>query len=86
MFQDDGTDRVHVIGARNATGFVLQVGSEAFEESGRSRVRGTLDYLQGLKVGVLVLVAHLPIYSSPFSLSPYKTKRKIEALSCLFVN
>jgi len=41
-----------VVGARGATGFALPVGSEAFEESGRSLVRGTLDYLQGLKVGV----------------------------------
>ncbi|XP_054802430.1 E3 ubiquitin-protein ligase SP1 isoform X2 [Prosopis cineraria] len=48
-YLDDGTGHVHVIGARGATGFVLPVGSEAFEESGRSLVRGTLDYLQGLK-------------------------------------
>lgn len=39
-----------VVGARGASGFVLTVGSEVFEESGRSLVRGTLDYLQGLKV------------------------------------
>lgn len=38
------------MGARGATGLVLTVGSEVFEESGRSLVRGTLDYLQGLKV------------------------------------
>lgn len=38
------------MGARGATGFALTVGSEVFEESGRSLVRGTLDYLQGLKV------------------------------------
>lgn len=48
--QDDGTARVNVVGARGATGFVLPVVSEVFEESGRSLVRGTLDYLQGLKV------------------------------------
>lgn len=71
---------MHVVGARGATGFVLPVGSEAFEESGRSLVRGTLDYLQGLKVGVLVRLHH-PIPSTP---SPCKNKRKIEALSCLF--
>lgn len=52
-YQDDGTGRVFVVGARGATGFVLTVGSEVFEESGRSLVRGTLDYLQGLKVFVL---------------------------------
>ncbi|KAA8550905.1 hypothetical protein F0562_002589 [Nyssa sinensis] len=49
-YLDDGTDRVYVVGARGATGLVLTVGSEVFEESGRSLVRGTLDYLQGLKM------------------------------------
>ncbi|CAF2039197.1 hypothetical protein HID58_032763 [Brassica napus] len=49
-FLDDGTSRVNVVGARGATGFALTVGSEVFEESGRSLVRGTLDYLQGLKM------------------------------------
>lgn len=41
---------MYVVGARGATGLVLTVASEVFEESGRSLVRGTLDYLQGLKV------------------------------------
>lgn len=49
-YKDDGTGRVYVVGARGATGLVLTVASEVFEESGRSLVRGTLDYLQGLKV------------------------------------
>jgi hypothetical protein len=49
-FQEDGTDRVYVVGARGARGLELTVASEVFEESGRSPVRGTLDYLQGLKV------------------------------------
>ncbi|ESQ28983.1 hypothetical protein EUTSA_v10024073mg [Eutrema salsugineum] len=49
-FLDDGTSRVHVVGARGATGLALTVGSEVFEESGCSLVRGTLDYLQGLKM------------------------------------
>ncbi|XP_074559238.1 E3 ubiquitin-protein ligase SP1-like, partial [Curcuma longa] len=49
-FLDDGTGRVYVVGARGATGLVLTVASEVFEESGRSLVRGTLDYLQGLKM------------------------------------
>ncbi|KAL3827906.1 hypothetical protein ACJIZ3_016708 [Penstemon smallii] len=49
-YLDDGTGRVHVVGARGASGLVLTVGSEVFEESGRSLVRGTLDYLQGLKM------------------------------------
>ncbi|GFP97867.1 hypothetical protein PHJA_001930800 [Phtheirospermum japonicum] len=48
-YLDDGTGRVNVVGARGATGLILTVGSEVFEESGRSLVRGTLDYLQGLK-------------------------------------
>ena len=50
LYQDDGTGRVYVIGARGATGLVLTVGSEVFEEAGRSIVHRTLDYLPGLKV------------------------------------
>ncbi|GJZ85422.1 E3 ubiquitin protein ligase SP1 [Tanacetum coccineum] len=49
-FLDDGSARVYVVGARGAAGLVLDIGSEVFEESGRSLVRGTLDYLQGLKM------------------------------------
>ncbi|KAK1348658.1 RING-type E3 ubiquitin transferase [Heracleum sosnowskyi] len=49
-YLDDGTSRVFVIGARGASSLALTVGSEVFEESGRSLVRGTLDYLQGLKM------------------------------------
>ncbi|GMH20491.1 hypothetical protein Nepgr_022332 [Nepenthes gracilis] len=49
-YLDDGTSRVYVVGARGASGLELTVGSEVFEESGRSLVRGTLDYLQGLKM------------------------------------
>uniref|UniRef100_A0A0E0LP48 RING-type E3 ubiquitin transferase n=1 Tax=Oryza punctata TaxID=4537 RepID=A0A0E0LP48_ORYPU len=50
MLSDDGTGRVFVVGARGAAGLVLTVASEVFEESGRTLVRGTLDYLQGLKM------------------------------------
>jgi E3 ubiquitin-protein ligase MUL1 len=39
-----------VVGARAAAGLILTVASEVFEESGRTLVRGTLDYLQGLKM------------------------------------
>ncbi|XP_073300296.1 E3 ubiquitin-protein ligase SP1 isoform X1 [Primulina huaijiensis] len=49
-YLDDTTARVHIVGARGATGLVLTVGSDVFEESGRSLVRGTLEYLQGLKM------------------------------------
>ncbi|KAF8679082.1 hypothetical protein HU200_045840 [Digitaria exilis] len=49
-YLDDGTGRVYVVGARAAAGLVLTVASEVFEESGRTLVRGTLDYLQGLKM------------------------------------
>lgn len=64
-YLDDGTGRVYVVGARNASGFVLPVGSEVFEESGRSLVRGTLDYLQGLKMlGVKRIERVLPTGSS----------------------
>ncbi|KAM0954257.1 putative transcription factor C2H2 family [Dioscorea sansibarensis] len=49
-YLDDGTGRAYVVGARGASGLVLTVATEVFEESGRSLVRGTLDYLQGLKM------------------------------------
>lgn len=61
---------MHVVGARGAAGFALPVGSEAFEESGRSLVRGTLDYLQGLKVRVF---ASIQSFCSPL---PAKIKEK----------
>lgn len=64
-YLDDGTGRVHVVGARGASGFELIVASEVFEESGRSLVRGTLDYLQGLKMlGVKRIERVLPVGSS----------------------
>ncbi|WRX07726.1 E3 Ubiquitin ligase MUL1-like - like 1 [Theobroma cacao] len=64
-YLDDGTGRVYVVGARSAAGFALTVGSEVFEESGRSLVRGTLDYLQGLKMlGVKRIERVLPTGSS----------------------
>ncbi|WCJ21485.1 E3 Ubiquitin ligase family protein [Euphorbia peplus] len=64
-YLDDGSDRVFVVGARSASGFALTVGSEVFEESGRSLVRGTLDYLQGLKMlGVKRIERVLPTGSS----------------------
>ncbi|KAG2697187.1 hypothetical protein I3843_07G093500 [Carya illinoinensis] len=64
-YLDDGTGRVYVLGARNASGFALPVGSEVFEESGRSLVRGTLDYLQGLKMlGVKRIERVLPTGTS----------------------
>ena len=69
---------MHVVGARGASGFALPVGIEAFEESGRSLVRGTLDYLQGLKVRVFASIQSFLLSS------PCKNKSKIEALSCLF--
>jgi E3 ubiquitin-protein ligase MUL1 len=49
-YLEDGTGRAYIVGARNATGMELTIASEVFEESGRSLVRGTLDYLQGLKM------------------------------------
>ncbi|XP_044493029.1 E3 ubiquitin-protein ligase SP1 [Mangifera indica] len=64
-YLEDGTGRAFVVGARGATGFVLTVGSEVFEESGRSLVRGTLDYLQGLKMlGVKRIERLLPTGTS----------------------
>jgi hypothetical protein len=49
-WKEDGTGKVFIVGARGAHGLELPIASEVFEESGRSLVRGTLDYLQGLKV------------------------------------
>ncbi|KAK8711568.1 hypothetical protein V6N13_146846 [Hibiscus sabdariffa] len=64
-YLDDGTGRVYVVGARGAAGFALTIGNEVFEESGRSIVRGTLDYLQGLKMlGVKRIERVLPTGSS----------------------
>lgn len=61
-YLDDGTGRTFVVGGRGATGLVLTVGSEVFEEAGRSFVRGTLDYLQGLKMlGVKRIERVLPV-------------------------
>lgn len=64
-YVDDGTGRAYVLGARGASGLALTVASEVFEESGRSLVRGTLDYLQGLKMlGVKRIERVLPTGSS----------------------
>lgn len=61
-YLEDGTGRVFIVGARGATGLELAIASEVFEESGRSLVRGTLDYLQGLKMlGVKRVERVLPI-------------------------
>ncbi|KAL5561627.1 hypothetical protein UlMin_031374 [Ulmus minor] len=64
-YLDDGSARAYVVGARGATGFALPIASEIFEESGRSLVRGTLDYLQGLKMlGVKRIERVLPTGTS----------------------
>ncbi|CAN4101208.1 unnamed protein product [Withania somnifera] len=61
-YLDDGTGRAFVVGGRGAMDLVLTVGSEVFEEAGRSFVRGTLDYLQGLKMpGVKRIERVLPV-------------------------
>ncbi|CAI5472769.1 unnamed protein product [Closterium sp. Yama58-4] len=43
---DDGTGRANVVGARSAAGLELTVGTEVFDDSGKSVVRSTVDYLQ----------------------------------------
>ncbi|WJX13786.1 Subtilisin-like protease 1 [Trifolium repens] len=64
-YLEDGTDRVRVFGARGASGFALPVGSEAFEQSSPDLERGTLDYLQGLKMlGVKRIERVLPVGTS----------------------
>nr|AFK47830.1 unknown [Medicago truncatula] len=45
-YLDDGTGRVRVVGAQGATGFVLPVGSEAFEESVGYLYAEHRDYVQ----------------------------------------
>uniref|UniRef100_A0A0D6R3M0 RING-type E3 ubiquitin transferase n=1 Tax=Araucaria cunninghamii TaxID=56994 RepID=A0A0D6R3M0_ARACU len=61
-YLEDGTGHAYVVGARGATGLELTIASEVFEESRRSLVRGTLDYLQGLKMlGVKRVERVLPI-------------------------
>lgn len=49
-----------MVGARAAAGLILTIASEVFEESGRTLVRGTLDYLQGLKV-CLIASLSMPV-------------------------
>lgn len=81
MYQDDGTGRVYVIGARGATGLVLTVGSEKFEESGQSIVRGTLDYLQGLKVCFVLYV----LITHTYTFVLIKTGECVMKRTCLMV-
>ncbi|CAI7755869.1 unnamed protein product [Closterium sp. NIES-54] len=62
---DDGTGRANVVGARSAAGLELTVGTEVFEDSGKSVVRSTVDYLQGIKVlGVKRVEKVLPVGTS----------------------
>lgn len=59
------------MGARGAVGLALTVASEVFEESGRSLVRGTLDYLQGLKVFQLLNLCMIGILHMIFLVNFY---------------
>ncbi|CAI5996087.1 unnamed protein product [Closterium sp. NIES-65] len=62
---DDGTGRANVVGARSAAGLELTVGTEVFDDSGKSVVRSTVDYLQGIKVlGVKRVEKVLPVGTS----------------------
>uniref|UniRef100_A0A7N0TX09 RING-type E3 ubiquitin transferase n=1 Tax=Kalanchoe fedtschenkoi TaxID=63787 RepID=A0A7N0TX09_KALFE len=63
-YMDDDTSRVHVVGARGASGFALPIASEIFEKSGRSLVRGTIDYLPGLKMRGVRRVERVPTGTS----------------------
>ncbi|KAF8080545.1 hypothetical protein N665_0935s0004 [Sinapis alba] len=62
-YLDDGTGRVIVEGAQSAIGFALTVGGEVLEKpEPSSLVRGTLDYLRGLKMlGIRRIERVLPI-------------------------
>ncbi|GJP45261.1 hypothetical protein CLOM_g4672 [Closterium sp. NIES-68] len=62
---EDGTGRANVVGARSAAGLELTVGTEVFDDSGKSVVRSTVDYLQGIKVlGVKRVEKVLPVGTS----------------------
>ncbi|KAM7501324.1 hypothetical protein LguiB_000228 [Lonicera macranthoides] len=50
---------VPVVGARGARGLTLTIGSEVFEESGRSLLRRTIDYLHGLKMDGVIKIDHV---------------------------
>ncbi|KAJ0255005.1 hypothetical protein HA466_0098280 [Hirschfeldia incana] len=62
-FLDDGTGRVIVEGAQSAIGFALTAGGEVLEKpEPSSLVRGTLDFLRGLKMlGIRRIERVLPI-------------------------
>lgn len=62
-YLDDGTGRVIVEGAQSAIGFALTAGGEVLEKpEPSSLVRGTLDYLRGLKMlGIRRIERVLPI-------------------------
>ncbi|MCH96258.1 mitochondrial-like ubiquitin ligase activator of NFKB 1-like, partial [Trifolium medium] len=62
---DDGTDHVHVAGARGATGFVYPIVSSKFDESGQTLVCGTLDSLRDKKIlGLKRIERVLPVGTS----------------------
>lgn len=59
---EDDSARAYVVGARGAAGLELPVATEVFEDTGRNVMRGTLDYLQGIKVlGVKRVEKVLPV-------------------------
>ncbi|KAM7495956.1 hypothetical protein LguiA_020370 [Lonicera macranthoides] len=53
------SSHVPVVGARGARGLTLTIGSEVFEESGRSLLRRTIDYLHGLKMDGVIKIDHV---------------------------
>lgn len=67
MCYDDGTDRVHVVGSRGVTDFVLPAENPTFEESGRTLVCETFDNRRREKVRLLG-----PFSSAPLSLQTLK--------------
>ncbi|XP_050238856.1 E3 ubiquitin-protein ligase SP1 isoform X2 [Mercurialis annua] len=81
-YLDDGTERVFVLGARGASGFALTVGSEVFEESGRSLMLGVKRIERVLPVGTSLTVVGEAVkddigtvriqrpYKGPFYVSP----------------
>ncbi|KAI5399314.1 hypothetical protein KIW84_064612 [Lathyrus oleraceus] len=64
-YLDDGTDRVHVVGTRGATDFVLPAENSTFEESGRTLVCETFDNRRREKtIGFKRIERGLPVGTS----------------------
>lgn len=61
-FLEDSSGRVNVVGAKKAVGLELTVASDVYEEKESSIIRGSIEYVQGIKsLGVKRVEKVLPI-------------------------